>query len=223
MKQLHVFGAGGHAREILQLLRDLRDDDLPGVHRQPSCILVDRGYAGPEALNGLPLLIGEAAWPSPAEAAIVVAIGASSARAAIVRRLVAHGYAYFPTLVHPRAWVAPSARLGEGCIVFAGALINADVTLHAHVHVNLGCSVSHDSVLHDFVTLAPGVRVCGNGIAQEMTDVGAGAVLIPHARVGAGSIVGAGSVVTGEIPAGVTAVGVPARVLQKPGLRPAVR
>jgi acetyltransferase-like isoleucine patch superfamily enzyme len=51
------------------------------------------------------------------------------------------------------------------------------------------------------------------------SDIGIGAILLPGARVGDGAQVGAGAVVTGEIPAGAVAVGVPARVLRRRGER----
>jgi sugar O-acyltransferase (sialic acid O-acetyltransferase NeuD family) len=211
-----VFGAGGHAREILQLLHDLRDTGTPGSAWEPAGVLVDEGLASSDGvLKGVPVFAGEAAWPAPGDTPMVVAVGASIARERIVRRLVARGHRHFPVLVHPRAWVSSAARLGDGCVVFAGAMLNADVTLGSHVHVNLGCSISHDSVLDDFATLSPGVRVCGNGHVGEAADLGAGTVLIPHARVGARAIVGAGAVVVGEIPADVTAVGMPARVVKR--------
>lgn len=51
-------------------------------------------------------------------------------------------------------------------------------------------------------------------------DVGVGAILLPGAKVGDGAQIGAGAVVTGEIPAGAVAAGVPARVLRRRGERP---
>jgi acetyltransferase-like isoleucine patch superfamily enzyme len=50
-------------------------------------------------------------------------------------------------------------------------------------------------------------------------DIGVGTILLPGARVGAGAQIGAGAVVTGEIPPGTVAAGVPARVLRRRGER----
>jgi acetyltransferase-like isoleucine patch superfamily enzyme len=50
-------------------------------------------------------------------------------------------------------------------------------------------------------------------------DIGIAAILLPGARVGEGAQIGAGAVVTGEIPAGAVAAGVPARVTRQRGER----
>jgi acetyltransferase-like isoleucine patch superfamily enzyme len=50
-------------------------------------------------------------------------------------------------------------------------------------------------------------------------DIGVGAIILPGARIGDGAQIGAGAVVTGEIPAGTVAAGVPARVLRRRGSR----
>jgi acetyltransferase-like isoleucine patch superfamily enzyme len=54
----------------------------------------------------------------------------------------------------------------------------------------------------------------------EGCDVGIAAILLPGARLGAGAQIGAGSVVTGEIPSGAIATGAPARVTRHRGVRP---
>jgi acetyltransferase-like isoleucine patch superfamily enzyme len=52
------------------------------------------------------------------------------------------------------------------------------------------------------------------------SDIGVGAILLPGARVGRGAQIAAGAVVTGEIPEGVVALGMPARACRRRGERP---
>ncbi len=52
------------------------------------------------------------------------------------------------------------------------------------------------------------------------SDVGIGAIILPGSRVGEGAQIGAGAVVTGDIPAGTVAAGVPAKVMRRRGERP---
>ncbi|MGH7625559.1 MAG: hypothetical protein ACREOJ_09600 [Gemmatimonadaceae bacterium] len=107
-------------------------------------------------------------------------------------------------------------ELGEGTIVCAGCILTVNIAIGRHVHLNLDCTIGHDAVLEDFVTLAPGVHVSGCVKIERGAYLGTGAVVINGTQVrplvvGAGAIVGAGAVVTKNVSPGVTVVGVPAR------------
>jgi sugar O-acyltransferase (sialic acid O-acetyltransferase NeuD family) len=212
---LYIFGAGGHAREVLQLVNDINAAAPDGPAWQPMGFMLDDGFDAPATeLHGLPILQGRSRWSGSKQVAIAVAIGQSAARSRVVARLQALGYCDFPTLVHPSAWLASQVTLGQGNIIFAGCHLNTDVTLGEHVHVNLACSISHDSVIGSYSTLGPGTRLCGHCRTGEGVDIGASTTLIPKASIGAWSIVGAGSVVIGSIGAQLTAVGTPARAIK---------
>ena len=209
---LVVWGSGGHARELRELVDDLNaarptfellgflDDD------------VDRH--GLE-VDGLPVL-GGIEWlrrlDRPASVAIGVGAPASRRRVALV--LEAAG-ARPPVLVHPTAQVSRRAELGEGCVVPALAQVSTSARLGRHVHLNLGASVSHDCRIADFGTLAPGARLSGAVVLGEGCNVGVGAVVLPGVTVGAWSVLGAGAVVTRDLEPDCTAVGAPARVVKR--------
>ena len=67
----------------------------------------------------------------------------------------------FITLIHKDAYVSPSAHIGRGTVVMAGAVIQANVRIGKHCIINTGASVDHDCVLEDFVHVAPGTHLCG--------------------------------------------------------------
>lgn len=216
-RPLVIFGAGGFAREVLQVALDLNAHAAAAgstVPWQPVAFAVDAAYARDEPLHGLPVLAVDAAFARHPDAWAVVAIGSSLHRRRVVRALAHAVGARWATLVHPLAWLGRRVEVGPGSVVCAGCQITTDLAIRAHVHVNIGCTIGHDAVLEDFVTLNPGVNVSGNVTIGEGTEVGTGTILIPHAHVGAWSILGAGSVVTKPLPADVTAVGAPARVVK---------
>lgn len=211
---LAIFGAGGFAREVLQIVLDI-NDQLPAPVWEPVGFVVDPAYAGERVVHGLPVWLGaDALTQAFAEVSWVVAVGNSAARRQIVMRLNAAQERRFVSLVHPRAWVGRQVDLGAGSVVCAGCQITTDVRVGQHVHINIACTVGHDAVLEDFVTLNPAVNVSGNVALGQGVEVGTNSVLIPHANVGAWSIVGAGSVVTRPLAGNVTAVGAPARVIK---------
>jgi carbonic anhydrase/acetyltransferase-like protein (isoleucine patch superfamily) len=128
--------------------------------------------------------------------------------------------------VHPTAFVAPTATLvgdvtiEEGASVWYGAVIRAD---YSPVVVRRGANVQDGAVLHGPpgtpTEVGPGATVAHNcvvhgAILEAECLVANGAIVLDGARVGARSLVAAGSVVSAnqEIPPGVLAAGVPAQV-----------
>jgi acetyltransferase-like isoleucine patch superfamily enzyme len=114
-------------------------------------------------------------------------------------------------------------EVGRGSVITVGNILNVNVRLGQHVHVNLDCTIGHDAVLEDYATLAPGVHVSGWVFIKEGAYIGTGAVIINGTEdkpleIGAYAVVGAGAVVTKDVPPGVTVVGVPAKPLSKVGL-----
>lgn len=206
-----IFGAGGFAREVLQLILDINKG---APTWEPIGFLVDSKISAPSSIHGFPVLRDSAWLTAHPNTQIVIAVGSSVARFNIAARLAREYSNTFATLVHPRAWVGQGVEIGSGTVVCAGALITTDVIIGNHVHINIGSTVGHDAVLNDFVTLNPSVNISGNVIVGSGSAVGTGSILIPHANVGEWSLVGAGSLVIKPLGANVTAVGSPARVIK---------
>ncbi len=215
-RRVAIIGAGGHAREILDLLEACRDD---GQRIEPLGFLVDPEFRPPEAeVNGWPIL-GGLDWieTKAKEVEIVVAVGAPELR----RRLAAEARslgARFATLVHPHATTTRRVSLGAGSVVMAGSRLTNNIRIGEHVHVTQNCSVAHDTNLGDFVSVFAGAVVSGNVRLGEGVLLGAGAVVVEKVAVGAWTRIGAGSTVLDDLPADVTAVGSPARIVRRRNL-----
>jgi sugar O-acyltransferase (sialic acid O-acetyltransferase NeuD family) len=204
--ELLIFGTGGHAREIRWLATSM------GRWR-PVAFVDDAPRASTRSLEGLDILGFEEALARFPEAAVMPAVGDAAARQRLAGRIEAGGRPS-PTLVHPTVVLAGSAVVGPGVVVFAGCVVSVDVVIGAHVHLNLHCTVSHDSVVESFVTMGPGVSLCGNVRIERSAWIGAGATVING--VGAGAVVGAGACVTRDVPPDARVVGVPARPIGHP-------
>lgn len=198
-----VVGAGGHAKVVIAAAR------AAGLHVSNVYDDAPDRYAttvlGLRVEGTLDDLVGSGPkWA-------VLAIGDNAARKRAVERL--HGIEWVP-LVHPSAWVHDSVVIGPGTVVFAGAQLQPDTHVGAHVIVNTGATVDHDCRLHDYVHIAPGVNLAGTVTLEEGAFLGIGSHAIPGRRIGAWTQVGAGATVIHDLPPRVTAVGNPARVLR---------
>jgi len=211
MNELAVFGAGGHAREVIALVREL---NAAGSAWSLAGVLTDRAEWKLADDVGLPRLGGIDWLALHPGCHVVVAVGNPASRREIVGRIRAAATNRFATLIHPRAWIAERVWVGEGAQIFAGTLINADVRIGAHAILNIGCRVSHDAIVAEHATLGPGVMLCGGASAGADCELGTGSIVLPRISIGAGARLGAGAVATRAIPAGATAVGIPARVRQ---------
>ncbi len=200
--EVYVLGAGGHAKVVVATL-------LAAGYMVAGLLDDDESTHGAEVLSA-PVLGPVGLLHSLGKPQAIIGIGNNRIRNELATRF--SGLAEWVTVVHPRADVHPDAQLGAGTVVFCGAVVQPGTVIGNHVIVNTGATVDHDCSLADFVHVAPGVHLAGNVRLQEGVFMGIASAAVPGVTVGAWTTVGAGGAVTVDLPAGVTAVGVPARV-----------
>ena len=137
----------------------------------------------------------------------VIGIGDNAKRREIARTLTFE----WETVVHPFAWVHPSAKLGRGTVVCAGAVVQPDAVIGDHVIVNTGATIDHDCRIGDYAHLGPGVHLAGSVEVGEGAFLGIGSVAIPGVKIGSWSTLGAGAVAIRDLADGAVATGVPAK------------
>ncbi|MCE7073437.1 acetyltransferase [Dyadobacter sp. CY327] len=194
-----IYGAGGHAKIIISLLRDagfeihaIFDDDPVG-----------KTCAGFSVSNYDPGL--QSAQP------LILAIGNNMIRKKLAAE-VSHGFA---NAFHPSSLIAPDVQFGYGNAVLHRAVIQTDTNIRNHCIVNTGALIEHECRISDFVHIGPGAVLCGNVTIGECTLIGAGSVVVPNVIIGKNCVIGAGSVVTRNIPDGAIARGNPARIIKQ--------
>jgi sugar O-acyltransferase (sialic acid O-acetyltransferase NeuD family) len=203
-----VFGGGGHAAVIVDIIEKARQLTLLGIfdaqRRAGESAL---GYEVLGRDEDLPQIVRERNLQGA-----VVAIGDNWRRAKVVANLrrLAPGIA-FPNVIHPSAQLAGTARFGQGSVVMAGAVVNARTTIGDFCILNTSCVVDHDGTLGDYASLAPRACLGGNVEIGEYSAVCLGANVIHRVKIGAQTVVGAGATVLADLPPHIVAYGTPAR------------
>jgi UDP-perosamine 4-acetyltransferase len=206
--QYLIIGSGGHARVLLDTLRCL---GLPVA----ACSDNNPDRVG-QTVGGVPI-IAETGLASgfPTQTTMLVnSVGGvkdMTPRRKVFEHFKSLGYR-FATLVHPTAFVAADVLLEEGVQVMAGAMVITGARIGANSIINTRASVDHDCVIGAHCHLAPGTTLSGTVTVGDDCLLGTGASVIQGIRIGERCIIGAGAAVVRDIPAGVTATGVPARI-----------
>ena len=198
-----VFGCGGHGKVVV--------DAMTGQGLRIDFILDDAPSL--EQLFGIPVAASREFLTSvsPGRLVFIVAIGDNRKRRSIYDRLISVG-GRPRTVIHKSATLSPTSSIGHGSFVNAGAIVNADTVIGENCIINTAASVDHDCSIGDDCHLGPGVRLSAAITIETGCFIGTGASVIPERRVEKYAVVGAGSVVTRDIPAFSTAYGNPARV-----------
>ncbi len=195
---LVVFGAGGHAASLIDLIRS-------STGYEAICVVDDDPDAPPDVL-GVPVL-GAGVLAALREHGLryavnsVGAIGRMRTRMDVGRRLDEVGFE-LPALVDRAAFVAGSAQLASGVQVFAGAAVCSTAAIGASAIVNTGAIASHGCRIGAFAHLAPGAILAGEVEVGDGALVGMGVTVNIRVRIGAGAIVGNGAVVNESVPDG---------------------
>lgn len=195
MATINLFGASGHAKVIIDIVKAQGDDIGRLYDDAPHC----------SEIHGYPV---DKASDSDVAGPMIISIGSNR-----VRKMIAERYRLeYARAIHPQAIVSPSAHIGVGTVAMQNALVQADTSIGCHCIINSGASVDHECRIGDFVHISPHATLCGNVHVGEGTWIGAGATVIPGITIGKWCTIGAGAVVINDIPDGVTAYGNPCRI-----------
>jgi sugar O-acyltransferase (sialic acid O-acetyltransferase NeuD family) len=212
MKDLIIIGASGFGREVAWLVERINKVD-------PTWTLLgfidDNESLQGETVNQYPVLGRTEDVVRFPDAYFVCAVGASKIRERIIERVKAYNPSIrFGTVIDPSVEMSDLVTIGEGTIICAHTIITVNIRIGSHVIINLDCTIGHDAILHDFVTLYPSVNVSGITEIGRCSELGTGMQIIQGKTVGDYSIVGAGAVVVKDIPSRCTAVGSPAKPIK---------
>lgn len=153
-----MHGAGGHAKMCLDILLATREFACVGLLSTP--------LPNEDSIYEVPLLGTEERLPEIFDLGVRIAILGVGAvlqhqiRKSLYERLLQIGFDV-PTIIHPKAIIEASAKIGRGCQIMAGAIIGSSVTIEDNCIINSGAIIGHDSVIRSHTHNRSWSRPCG--------------------------------------------------------------
>jgi sugar O-acyltransferase (sialic acid O-acetyltransferase NeuD family) len=215
-RRLVVIGAGGFAREVKWLIEEI--DRSGGDVCFAGYVVTDLSRVG--EFDSRAEILGDYTWLRANHSSfdgLAIGIGTPAVRLKVARELLPEFPSHlWPALVHPNVMFdRATTEIGAGAMLCAGTVGTVNLKLRSFSLVNLCCTLGHEADVGEGCVLNPTVNISGGVTLEEGVLIGTGAQVLQYLRVGAGATIGAGSVVTKDVVAGATVVGIPAKSLSK--------
>ncbi|PKM94217.1 MAG: transferase [Firmicutes bacterium HGW-Firmicutes-1] len=209
MEDIVVFGSGGHAKVVIDIIEKQKLYNLIGLI-DPYKEINDRYFDYRIIGNSKDYSILNKVYGG------IVAIGDNWIRFEMSQTIdkIAPNF-QFITCIHPNATIGRLVRIGEGTVIMAGAVVNSDTTIGKGCIINTLSSIDHDCNVGDFTSIAPNSSTGGRVIIQNYTAIGIGTNIIHNIHIGEHTVVGAGSTVIDNLPSYVLAFGTPCKVIKE--------
>jgi len=211
-----IYGASGCGRSLMPVARA----QLKRLGNPAEIVFIDDSLVAETIINSHRAMNYAAFKANPAtQKKVLIAIANSQVREKISIQLEQDAIELW-SVQADNVVLMDEVEIAAGVALSPFVSITSNIKIGKCFHANLYSYVEHDCVIGDFVTFAPGVQCNGNIHIHDHAYIGAGAVIKQGTPdqpliIGRGAVVGMGAVVTKSVPAGVTVVGNPARLLKK--------
>lgn len=195
MKNIVIYGSGGMALEVVQLIEDINTieptwnilgyiDDFRGDQGENNLII-----------NGYKILGTNQIVKDFDESTYwIIAVSNTKSKRAI-HDSVEEYHLNYATLIHPTAKISKNVIIGEGTIVSFGCILSVNVVLGTQVYLNMRTIIGHDSIIEDYSTCLINCIVAGNVLIKEGVLLGSNCVIKEKLTIGQNAKISMGSAV----------------------------
>jgi UDP-perosamine 4-acetyltransferase len=205
-EEIILVGSGGHAKIVNDILNEMNGYEIRGVVTNEKL----------DSFCGLPVLGNDEVldtYFSRGIRKLAMGIGgftSNSLREQVYLSLRAKQFEFI-NCIHPSAIISKSCKIGDGCVIFAGTVLNAEVVIGNNVIVATGSTIDHETQLGDHILVSAGVTIGANNKISTGALIALGAKIVSGVTIGENSLVAAGSVVVNDVPANTAVFGIPAK------------
>ena len=206
-----IIGAKGFAKEILEILH--QNNELEGL-----AFYDDVNHDLPDLLyDKFPILKNENQVKEHFQNygnEFTIGIGNPLLRKKMLEKFEALGGKLKSTLSKLSDIGSYEVQIGAGTNVLSGAILSNSVSIGKANLIYYNAIITHDVITGDYVEISPGAKLLGRCSVDDFSSVGSNAVILPDVKVGRNVIIGAGAVVSKDLPDNCVAVGIPAKIIK---------
>lgn len=200
-KQIIVIGYSGHAYVVIDGIQSINKKvigycDFQEKRENPFQLK----YLGNESNS----ILENQRW--------IVGIGDNQIRKKIITQFNTIGY--LTSISHKTSTVSTSSTIEQGTFLAALSVVNPLSKIGVGCIINTGAIVEHECQISNFVHIAPGAVLAGNVAVGEASFIGANSVIKQGVSIGKNVTIGAGSVIIKDVPDNVTVVGNPGKIIK---------
>lgn len=200
MKEICIFGAGGHTRSLISLLNicgfkiaEIYDDSF--------------NSEAVEFINSIEIVGSLSGYNL--KKPVVLSFGNNDKRERLFLKYYKNLYA--KTICHPTSFIDETVQFGESNFVFANAVINSNAKIGDNNIINTAAILEHEVKIGSHNHISVGSIICGRSSIGNNCFLGAGSVIIDKINICDNVTIGAGAVVVKSINVPGTYVGLPAK------------
>ncbi|MGV4414999.1 acetyltransferase [Chryseobacterium sp. T1] len=207
-----IIGAKGFAKEVLEILHQNKETEGLAFYDDVNDDVGDFLY------DKFPILKNTKAVKehfSKHGNDFTIGIGNPKLRKLMYEKFSQLGGQLTSTISHTSIIGSFNNIIGEGCNIMINTVLTNDIKIGRGTIINQISSIGHDVTIGEFCEICPSVSISGNCEIGNKTFIGTGAIILPKVKIGKNVTIGAGAVVSKDLPDNCVAVGIPAKIIKQ--------